>query len=1260
MNRILLLLTFILAFEGLNLAQVDSMTVDGQQYYIYPFRQEVEIHSDYWIAVDDEDFYADYRNYFIEFDEVPDYFEAKDFYEADDEELKYLYKMLDRRWNSYRKKGGRLSLGHKFVKQVRKNPYPLLEVKYQFDKEVIPPFGSIPDGKYVQLFEDFCLVDEKGNCQPQEKRIAAYFSIKNNAIDGEAVWMNLQGDTIKSGRFENGLKTGAWTQNSTSSIPRYLYKWSVKSYKKTGQFDFLDTFFLQANYENGILHGDFISEQYSYEDYKTTGSYKDGKPFGNWRVFNDSVLLMNVTYADPDDSTLSYRPIIRSSAFITNYEYDKYDTYPEEYQLIQIPSDFYEIGFEKEPDVELEEEKFQSHTLEYSYGNYYGDRIPDRLYSNRDYYMAYPYFSFEEDPRTEYVETRGHFIDSLGAKMLFDGAYELYYPNGQLYTRYLFENGELVNEDTLFWDNGMAHDVIEFIADSNHYVRTAYDYKGVPFKQLVYDSLGDFSHFIMDRKELLKMDIDGYEATVAEYIYTYQLPFDTLAKGDLYYNNWDALEDTLTETTVMYKYWSGFDKKELVSTTYDPVERKLVYFEKNYDGKEFSRTEKTFTEDFEGWTGKTRWKIGNYEVVETASAILDEFENDTMPQTHVGTSYSDYDVTSDYVVYKDGIEYSGPVKLNLDKGKFSLSKNTLTVDFSESWRSKKKFYKKMYKHFDKGKPVNDQLFDITNSINEAQGLTSRVYYELFGGFISEFFGYNFGYNDFGFGYYDRRYEKKNTIVKVTGQMKDGKPEGIWKGYNKKGKVMNEITFINGEAEGTFKEYHYELKATKWERMSSDEPLPDKTVFHLWSTTEYENGMKNGAFRVYNWNGETSVSGSYVDDLLDGEYLERYHLAYSKSNYKEGALDGYVQTYLTLPYEDTLLLYDLNFQHGLLNGESVAYHTNGRVAKRGFFLDGEPIEDYEAYDTLGFKFHYVKFQYGFPVEEKIWEENELSVRYAFNWQDSIIFDPSDITSTMSLQSLLYKLGYGLEYLQQEYYGRPRLINKEGLEYHMTKYYPNDTVARDGRINDGKKFGHWDFYSYEGEFLYEVEYFDSIIKINDSIIFKSKGVLTDYNAAGDSLYKAYIIEKMEKYDCAHTDHYEIRQLYTVWEANDTLGRMNGFVRNYYDNGVLQNEGYMKDGLPDGLWKFYDPYGKLNLMGQYNMGKRNGRWLSGDLGKKKYLGEICLNPDLPDLEKEIEYRENLLDVTIINYKLGKALNKQFYDLNMNKYSEYQDEED
>jgi hypothetical protein len=42
------------------------------------------------------------------------------------------------------------------------------------------------------------------------------------------------------------------------------------------------------------------------------------------------------------------------------------------------------------------------------------------------------------------------------------------------------------------------------------------------------------------------------------------------------------------------------------------------------------------------------------------------------------------------------------------------------------------------------------------------------------------------------------------------------------------------------------------------------------------------------------------------------------------------------------------------------------------------------------------------------------------------------------------------------------------------------------------------------------------------------------------------------------------------------------------------------------------------------------------------------------MPDLEEQISYREKLLDIVITNYRMGKALNKEFYDVNLNDYEE------
>ena len=499
--------------------------------------------------------------------------------------------------------------------------------------------------------------------------------------------------------------------------------------------------------------------------------------------------------------------------------------------------------------------------------------------------------------------------------------------------------------------------------------------------------------------------------------------------------------------------------------------------------------------------------------------------------------------------------------------------------------------------------------------------------------------------------YDEMKEEPSA-KSIVGNFKEGKPDGLWTIKDQYGAIQSEIPFTNGEINGVSKTYSTAFPVNKEEEYYETEnkyaadTFPKKKLNYLSYVENYKNGMLHGESVRYNWLGEVELKQNYVEGWKQGPAFERNNYAITKMNYLDDALDGYMQTYLTIKGQDSILLYDLNFQNGMLQGESKSYHTNGKLSKRGFFLNGQSIDDYEAYDSLGFKYHYVKFLYSFPIEEKIWEENELSVRYTFDWRDSIYFSPSDITSSESLEEMLADLGIGD--VDGEYYGRPSLVEKTGIDYHMTKYYPNDTIARDGEISAGKKVGCWKYYNYYGVLLNEVDYQDSIITLNDSIQFKSKGIITDYNEKGKPIRKSFIIEKFEKYDCSHTDHYEIRQLYTTWQANDTMKFKNGYVKNHYDNGVLQNEGRMENGLPTGVWKFYDPFGKLNQVGVYVMGKRDGRWLAGDLSKTKYLGDICLNPNLPDLEEEIKKRESQLDIVITNYQLGKALNKEFFDIN------------
>lgn len=1243
------LFLFVTGLFWVNGQSVDSIQHNGEQYYVYPFRKNVSIHRDYWKIVDDEAFFADYNNYFNRFN--GDFlFSREKFQDAKTQKRKdELQAKLEEKWKQI-KRGRRY--GKTATRTIRNNPGELIEVSYYHEQDLLPPFGTIPDGKYVQLFEDFCLVDENGKCQSDAYQIAGYFTIKNNVIDGAAVWLDFKGDTLKKGSFVNGLKEGEWEIRFPDELS-YLIRGNDRKQLRKGESIPHQYGHSYSSFKNGLNHGPYRFDGVTKWQ-QVVGEYDMGEVSGEWIYKTNSQITFRAQMANAQDTIVSKKPLLRNFVMQRprNYRVNEngklitYDISCRDAAMPNFPSNFYEIQFEQFDD-ELELEGENDKSMDLTDARRYRDYDEFTNNYNSSYQDA-----TEVDASTGRSYPRWFVMDSLGARMKYEGVYEQYYLNGQLFFRYEFKNGHLLSEDTLFWDNGTPMDVIVFEADSNKYYRSLYDRNGDRYDVMIYDSIGAFIEYYTDEPiKNLEITIDGLVAEENRYLNRGYFEIEPVG---FFYADYDTLgADSILGKVVLSRTWSVSDTTIQTNVEYDPRTYEYISEKYNFFGEVHARETKIFTEDFSGWTGTDQTNYGDLMIKGTRSGVrrdLDEI--DTLKHRSVNYPWNIYDVTSDVYLYQNNEPFTGDFKYKASRiTKVKATTKKVDVRYSKAYSGYGRFYRARKK---KKSGKRFMLESLTNDIGlqSASSQVSRDFFEYFVGLVYNYDTYmEYSASDSKFG-----------IKSVEGRFLDGKPQGEWNAFDSKGKVLSTVSFNKGEVDGELRLYNYQDKEPKygygfWNFSDNLDTFPKHRTRYLEHSVQFKNGMREGLSVQYDWLGRIVMKGEFKDGQLNGKLISRDPESHTEATFKDGALDGYLKTYLTLPRRDSILLYDINLQHGLLNGESKSYHTNGRLAKRGFFLDGEPIEDYEAYDTLGFNYHYVKFQYGMPIEEKIWEENALSIRYKFNWEDSIAFYPEDITSTQSVEALLVKEGYNSYSIEDRYYGRVSLISKEGIDCHMTKYYPNDTVARDGMLKNKQKIGLWKFYGYNGGFLYEANYFDSVIVVNDSVKFKSKGILTDYDDAGNRLYSSYIIEKFEKYDCAHTDHYETRQLITIDEENDSTNRMNGYVFNFYDNGTIQSEGAMKNGIPDGLWKFYDPFGKLNKMGNYLLGKRNGRWLEGDLAKKKYLGEICMNPNLPDLEKQQKYQENLLDITIINYVMGKLMNTQFYDVNMNKILEIEE---
>lgn len=1255
-------------------AQTDRVTIEGKSYYIYPHQQAVVGIQEYYLNFADrkEVIKRDERNEkIVSISEGP----------VTELEKKAAIK-FPKSYKKYLKD---------FEQVLEKYPFFMVTTDHDISVDPTPALVNLPDGEYVLFYRDIPYISKRV-LRYKNDIVAAFFSIRNNLIEGKSTWFTPEGKIVKTGDYLNSEKTGTWHlfEYIQKIDESYTYdpKESIESRLEKTLYDTVKTTF---TFLDGLKNGPF--SVYQNQELLTSGNFLADQSSGAWEIYKYKTIvtvdkkgklvvtkgkekILTDRYTYRSDEKRGRSPIIRHS--VIPYEFMGYDPsdslvltnnstpntseYEQGYSM-DFPdfASFFSIQ-KREPDnIELPEENLTSYEGEEElYEGEYYDYAPELEFTNEGDYNPNEFYEFVNKKRYKLNDL----IDSMGYLYAYEGIVEHYYENGQLQYRFEVKDGKLVKEEPVYWDNGTIANEVIFIPDSNQYVQRFYDYNGVKYYETWHDHKGNILSTSYKRTpDFLTIKGKDYDRNYGNPTWTYS-------------EDKEITLGTMPEKILLVEELFKLDSSVAKQIYFYPKKRTLNVLQMNIMGDTVSTQEVIFSEDYLNVNAVKTWHFKNLTLKTIQNGTLDEYWksslSDTIPLEKLAFYWEyKYSVEKDDELSVNGKPFTGSFKLTDKKGSFSVkaSDQLIQVALPDS-KTDLKLYKAAVKSYLKSKKRNDLLLAYIPGFGGSGQLShgaTGLFTNLYGVFsaLYERPAYNFdGQPDIVSGKeaaYRRsiRTEGQSVFTFAEGKYLNGKPEGIWTYKDQFGKVRSTIGYKNGEAHGDnldygvafpkpkpkdHSEYSYEDPVSRYEE------YPLKKTYYLESRCTYKNGALNGPYTTMNWKGDTLTYTNFVEGAKEGVEFKRNKLFFSQSYYRNGYLDGNVKTYFTAPEKDSVLIFDLSFKNGALQGESVAYHSNGKLAKKGFFLSGQPIDDYEAYDTLGFKYQYVKFQYNQPIEEKIWEENQLSVRYEFDWRDSITFNFADITNSTSIDQLIYQVGYSDYGLYEPYYGRPSLVNKTGIDYNITKYYPNDTIARIGTISKGVKTGCWKYFNYFGKKLMEVEYFDSIITVNDSIKFKSKGILYYLDEQDNPLSKSWIIEKFEKYDCAHTDHNEERMLYCFWEKDSTQHRKNGYVKNYYDNGSIQNEGWVKDGLPTGIWKLYDVNGNLNQVGEYVMGKRNGRWLKGDLGSVKNMSEICLNPNLENLDAILSYQEKLLDVSVITYQIGKELKRKYYGINMN----------
>jgi antitoxin component YwqK of YwqJK toxin-antitoxin module len=209
----------------------------------------------------------------------------------------------------------------------------------------------------------------------------------------------------------------------------------------------------------------------------------------------------------------------------------------------------------------------------------------------------------------------------------------------------------------------------------------------------------------------------------------------------------------------------------------------------------------------------------------------------------------------------------------------------------------------------------------------------------------------------------RKYGYKETYYN-NGQMKYKEEEFTKTWYFPNGQLLKTKTFEKIKCGETNSDFCLKIKDCLFTEYNSDGSIAQKG--------NYINGLKVGFWiENYNNDGEKSCNkaeGNYLSEL-NGIVLKNDESALSEryvSN--EGIRDG-IWKYFTI---DGKIIFEENYQDGLLNGIQRDYYENGKIESEATYLKGIICERKDFYESGKLKLIY-KFKDGEVIEETNFDE-----------------------------------------------------------------------------------------------------------------------------------------------------------------------------------------------------------------------------------------------------------------------------------------------
>jgi antitoxin component YwqK of YwqJK toxin-antitoxin module len=425
----------------------------------------------------------------------------------------------------------------------------------------------------------------------------------------------------------------------------------------------------------------------------------------------------------------------------------------------------------------------------------------------------------------------------------------------------------------------------------------------------------------------------------------------------------------------------------------------------------------------------------------------------------------------------------------------------------------------------------------------------------------------------------------------------------------KGWVYHDSNKGDGEHYNTiiwsYNKDYYTDKAQGWFYLYTYEGYPNKISFTVFNKAAYigiQNSLASAGFKLSGSaieDGEvvsTYANNSHIikvntqkreDDDWSDRSLTAYDIIVIK---KAGVYDpdnGKKVSY----YDDGIVQMEYNLKNGELQGLLEAYHENGRLKKKGYYVEGKGNGKFTEYDEDGNK-----------TADYTLANNEL-------------------------QGIITIYEDGSKSIEKEY------VNGRQTGRYAQYYYDDETGALNlkivGATKNGARDGKWTTYFVENgeEEMVEFRHYKNGIKHGQVQEFVGSDTIETaayINGKLHGLYNRQVKIAFTNSNTGESDYVWVKDCEGSYLNGDKSGKWT-----YFDWLGKLSEGQYSNGLEEGKWVYYTPIGKRDgtVMVESNFvaGQKNG------LQKRFYFIDRVETSESSD---EVYYK--LLPVNeISNYK-------------------------